>query len=154
MAEALLLRQLAGRRLLPGNLVTLPLFGQQAVFVVEHTVRATPAAAPAQDGSAAGHAMALPTLPVTAATKVCLLLGDEAAPDPLHDSEEQQEDWAAKAAAAAAEALGCTLEDVGALAAYRAAEAGMVSGGVTFDELGGAAQQVRGCLWSSLQTRC
>lgn len=140
MLEALLLRQLAGRRLLAGNIVGLPLFGQLALFVVECVLPA---------GNAAGTVQASEALPagarwpaaVAATSRVSLLLGKEAPPGELQEGG-AQEDMAAKAAALAAEALGCTLDDAGALAARHAAAAGMASRRIQFEELGGVARHV------------
>ncbi|KAL4451363.1 hypothetical protein ABPG77_009435 [Micractinium sp. CCAP 211/92] len=148
LVEALLLRQLAGRRLLPGNLVGLPMFGQQALFVVEGMAcaagRAQDGAAVTQAAAADGPSAAILPPPVGASTAVHLLLGSEAAPDPApagQPTPQQLEDWPAQAAAAAAEALGCSLEDAGPMAARRAAAAGQASRAITFDDLGGAVVQ-------------
>lgn len=150
MVEALLLRQLAGRRLLPGNLAALPVFGQHALFVVEQVAstagRAEGAAMNAQAAATAGPStLSLPPR-VGASTAVHLLLGSEAAPEPAaggHQplTSQQPEDWPALATAAAAEAHGCSPEDAGPVAAGRAAAAGQASRAITFDDLGGAALQ-------------
>lgn len=159
LVEALLLRQLAGRRLLPGNLVGLPMFGQQALFVVEGMAcaagRAQDGAAVTQAAAADGPSAAILPPPVGASTAVHLLLGSEAAPDPApagQPTPQQLEDWPAQAAAAAAEALGCSLEDAGPMAARRAAAAGQASRAITFDDLGGAVVQASslGCAAAAL----
>lgn len=157
MVEALLLRQLGGRSLLAGNLVALPVFGQRAVFAVEHVAlrqRSSSAEVAAQSAVAAAEAagsskragdsaQAAVLPPVTAATIVRLLLEGEAAPDAATgQQQQQQQDWAGLATAEAAEALGCSIEDAGPLAARRAVMAGLNSRGITFDQLGGAAKQV------------
>ena len=151
MVEALLLRCLAGRQLLPGNVAALPLFGQHAMLVVEHVALASGSGSgvPSAAGADAATAEAADGQPhtgvvphVTADTAVRLLLEGEAPPGA--GTQPQQHDWPAAAAAAAAEALGCSPEDAGALAAARALAAGLASRGITFDQLGGAAQQVRG----------
>lgn len=85
---------------------------------------------------------------VGASTAVHLLLGSEAAPEPAaggHQplTSQQPEDWPALATAAAAEAHGCSPEDAGPVAAGRAAAAGQASRAITFDDLGGAALQVK-----------
>lgn len=135
--EALLLRQLAGRRLLPGNLLALPLYGQQAVFVVERVVLQEASGSGSSSAAAAGPG-AVPR--VTGRTAVRLLVAQES-PDGL-PSQQGQQDWAALAAAAAAESLGCSPDDAGPQAARRAAAAGLGSRGITFAQLGGAAKQV------------
>lgn len=147
MVEALLLRQLAGRRLLAGNLVALPLFGQQAVFAVERVVAhaaATTVAGGVRDAAAgeqlpaeAAGSLAQPR--VTSNTLVRLLRAGDAAAD---QGQAQQQDWPALAAAAAADVLGCLPGDAGPLAARRAIAGGLSSRGITFDQLGGAAAQV------------
>lgn len=153
MVEALLLRQLAGRRLLPGNLAVLPVFDQPALFVVEAVAAAAvgedaAAVATATAGSRKGQGTALLPPRVTASTAVHLLLGEETAPEAAQpgqhpQQQQQEEDVPALAAAAAAEALGCSLDDAGPTAARRAASAGLASRGVTFDDLGGATTQGR-----------
>ncbi|PRW20261.1 Spermatogenesis-associated [Chlorella sorokiniana] len=160
MVEGLLLRCLAGRRLLPGNLVALPLFGQHALFVVEHVALASGGAPPSKPASEAAPeqqptpapaleqpgrepvsqaaAAAVPP-PVTADTSVRLLAQGEAPPAP--GLQPQARDWVAAATAAAAEALGCGPEDAGPVAAARAVSAGLASRGITYDQLGGADKQ-------------
>lgn len=148
MVEGLLLRCLAGRRLLAGNLVALPLFGLQAVFAVERVALGGSSGTPPGDAaseSAAAEAgpqsssQAVPP-PVTADTAVRVLAEGEAAPASGGQSEAR--DWAGEAAAAAAEALGCGPEDAGAVAAARAVAAGLSSRGITFEQLGGTIKQV------------
>lgn len=152
MVEGLLLRCLAGRRLLAGNLVALPLFGQHAVFAVEHVALASSGTAPpaaAASEAAAGQAQSEPGSqagvpavppPVTADTAVRLLAEGEA--PPVAGQQPQERDWPAAAAAAAAEALGCGPEDAGAVAAARAVSVGLASRNITFDQLGGTDKQV------------
>lgn len=165
MVEALLLRQLGGRRLLAGNLVALPLLGQQALFAVEHVV-ASPGPVGRQDGddaSCSSDAAAAPAPapassqqsaappPVTAATMVRLLLPGEAAPSATSGEHQQaDQDWPTLAAAAAAEALGCSPEDAGPQAARRAVMAGQASRSISFDQLGGNAKAVRAHSWGCL----
>lgn len=162
MVEALLLRQLAGRRLLPGNVVALPMFGQQALFAVEQVDTAAGQASgqPAGDQAAAAggpSARVLPP-PVGASTVVHLLLGSEAAPKPTAVSpqlmsSDRNEDWPALAAEAAARALGCSPEDPGPVAARRAAAAGLASRGITFGDLGGTVLQVGAEGWGAAAPR-
>lgn len=151
MVEGLLLRCLAGRRLLPGNLVVLPLFGEHAVFAVEHVAlagsggpasQAASGAAVAQPASQPDGQAVVPAVPppVTAETSVRLLMEGEA--PPACGLQPQSRDWPVEAAAAAAEALGCGLEDAGAVAAARAVGAGLASRGITFGQLGGTDKQV------------
>lgn len=139
MVEALLLRQLVGRRLLSGNLVVLPVSGQQVAFVVENVVAEAVGTAVEAAGST-GVPAPVPPL-ITAATKVSVLVGSEAIPEAAA-GQQQQRDLVAAAAAAASEALGCSLEDAGPLAASRAAATGIASRNITFDQLGGATRQV------------
>lgn len=146
MVEALLLRQLAGRRLLTGNLVPLPVFGQHALFMVEAVdTGASATAAEATPNKQASIELPPPVMP---STSVRLLLGN----DMLEGEAGQQggqpqgalsqgEEWPALAVVAAAEALGCLPEDAGPVAAQRAAAAGLASRGITFDDLGGANMQ-------------
>lgn len=153
MVEGLLLRCLAGRRLLPGNLVVLPLFGEHAVFAVEHVAlagsggpasQAASGAAVAQPASQPDGQAVVPAVPppVTAETSVRLLMEGEAPPACGLQPQPQSRDWPVEAAAAAAEALGCGLEDAGAVAAARAVGAGLASRGITFGQLGGTDKQV------------
>ena len=148
MVEALLLRQLVGRRMLPGNVAALPIFGQQALFVVAQvacsgsSTRTVPTALALQ-ATAEGSAVELTPL-VTAATSICLLLDGETIPDSQQPEEQASwQDLPTLAAAAAADALGCSQEDAGAVAARRAAAAGQASKGITFQQLGGVTSQVR-----------
>ena len=134
LVEALLLRQMAGRSFLPGNLVALTVLGQRAVFVVRQL---------SLEGSSAPSpvAAAAPLL-VTATTGVSLLLAAEAVPSASAAGQHEQMDWAAAAAGAAAKALGCSLEDAAARAAHRAAAAGMSGRRIEFEQLGGIGRQV------------
>ena len=137
MVEALLLRHLAGCRLLAGNLVALPIFRQQALFAVEHVLTEAAAAEPAAE---AGGGVQLPP-PITASSQVHVLLEGEEVP---HTGQsDKRQDLPSLAAAAAASALGCSPDDAGAQAARRAAAAGLASRGITFAQLGGAVKQVR-----------
>ena len=138
--ESLLLRHLAGRHLLPGNLVVLPVFGQHAVFVVDQ-VETIPTSAD----------LLATLLPVTAGTQVHLLLGGNAAAP--GNRQLHAVDLPGAAAAAAAAALTCAEDDAGALAAARAAAAGLASKGITFDQLGGAFKQVS-CRWNFCNACC
>lgn len=127
LVEALLLRALRGRRLLPGNFVSAPVLGQQAVLWVE---RVDAPAAPSSSGSegaapgevagssaaAGAHGSSLQAAPLVTLHWRVHLLGPEeeelpAADAALGGGAQQQgaaasADYAQAAAAAAAEVVG------------------------------------------------